>query len=108
MGTQSPETTTSLEVVEFINASRSAGAAVLRHADFLAKVPTVLRGDERNFYSTYRDSMNREKPCYRFPKREACLIAMSYSYELPARVFDRMTELEARAKPKAPAMFAPK
>ena len=95
-------TMTSLELVDFINQQRKEGEAVLRHADFLTKVPLVLGGGERNFSSTYRDSQNKERPCYRFPKREACLMAMSYSYELQAKVFDRMTELEAaQAKPPA-------
>lgn len=94
-------TMTSLELVDFINSQRGPGEAELRHADFLAKVPKVLGIDERKFSSIYRDSMNREKPCYRFPKREACLMAMSYSYELQAKVFDRMTVLEARASQPA-------
>lgn len=45
-------------------------------------------------FAQYKDSTGRDLPCYRFPKREACLMAMSYSYELQATVFDRMTELE--------------
>ena len=28
---------------------------------------------------------------FNFPKREACLMAMSYSYELQDQAFDRMT-----------------
>lgn len=60
----------------------------------------VLGKDAGNFSSIYLDSMNREKPCYKFPKREACLMAMSYSYDLQAKVFDRMTELENGVKPK--------
>jgi hypothetical protein len=88
-------TMTSLELVEFINASRMPDQAELRHADFLAKFPLVLRGGERDFSFTYRDVQNKERPCYHFPKREACLMAMSYSYDLQAKVFDRMSELEA-------------
>ena len=99
-------TMTSLELVDFINQQRKEGEAVLRHADFLTKVPLVLGGGERNFSSTYRDSQNKERPCYRFPKREACLMAMSYSYELQAKVFDRMTELEAQQTPKVPQTYA--
>jgi len=87
-------TMTSLELVEFINGQRGNGEAELRHADFLAKLPKVLAGGERNFSFTYTDSQNKARPCYRFPKREACLMAMSYSYELQAKVFDRMSELE--------------
>lgn len=93
-------TMSSLELVAFINASRQAGEAELRHADFLAKVPKVLNGGERNFSSSYLDIQNKERPCYHFPKREACLMAMSYSYDLQAKVFDRMTALEALQAPK--------
>ena len=89
-------TMTSLELVDYINSQRGEGDAELRHSDFLAKVPNVLGGGERNFSSTYRDVQNKERPCYIFPKREACLMAMSYSYDLQAKVFDRMTELEQR------------
>lgn len=91
-------TMSSLELVEFINSQRGEGEAELRHADFLEKVIKVL-GEEisGNFRSSYKDSMNRDKPCYNFQKREACLMAMSYSYDLQAKVFDRMTELESHA-----------
>ena len=95
-------TMTSLELVEFINSQREDSASELRHADFLEKVVKVLGLEmSENFRSSYIDSMNRQKPCYRFPKREACLMAMSYSYDLQAKVFDRMTELEEQQKPKA-------
>ncbi|SHL43349.1 Phage antirepressor protein YoqD, KilAC domain [Nitrosospira sp. Nsp11] len=93
---RSDVTMSSLELVEFINGQRKPEEAELRHADFLVKVPKVLGKDERNFSSIYFDSLNREKPCYRFLKREACLMAMSYSYDLQAKVFDRMTELEQK------------
>ena len=94
--TVNPVTMSSLELVDYINSQRGEGEAELRHSDFLAKVPNVLGGGERNFSSTYRDVQNKERPCYIFPKREACLMAMSYSYDLQAKVFDRMTELEQR------------
>lgn len=102
-------TMTSLELVEFINACRKAEALAagakfpskdfpeLRHDNFMAKVPQVL-GEEAalNFKDSYKGKDSTVRPCYRFPKREACLMAMSYSYELQAKVFDHMTELEAR------------
>jgi len=91
-------TMTSLELVEYINSQRKDGDAELRHADFLAKVPKVLGQDERNFSSVYLGGNGQERPCYRFPKREACLMAMSYSYELQAKVFDRMTALEEQQR----------
>lgn len=92
--TVSPALMSSLELVEFVNSLRLEDEAVLTHANFLKKVPLVLNGGEVNFYSTYLDTQNKERPCYKFPKREACLMAMSYSYELQAIVYDRMTELE--------------
>ena len=78
----------SLEMVSYINSTRKPGAALVPHSDFLKKVPQVLGGDAGNFSSIYFDSMNRQKPCYNFPKREAMLMAMSYSYELQAQIFD--------------------
>lgn len=93
--TATPALMSSLELVEFVNSIRLEGEATLTHANFLKKVPLVLNGGEVNFYSTYLDSQNKERPCYKFPKREACLMAMSYSYELQALVYDRMTELES-------------
>ena len=89
-------TVTSLELVGFINSQRSEGEAELRHRDFCAKVPKVL-GEEmcEKFRASFKDAYGRDQPGYRFPKREACLMAMSYSYELQAKVFDRMTALES-------------
>lgn len=94
---RSPETQvrmSSLELVEFINANRKDGAAILAHSDLLKKAPIVLDGGEGKFSSTYLSAQNKQLPCYLFPKREACLMAMSYSYDLQAKVYDRMTELE--------------
>lgn len=105
---------TSLQLVDFINTHRkqqaeaagadfpSEGFAALQHKHFLAKVPAVL-GEETSaeFLADLLDSYGRPRAAYRFPKREACLMAMSYSYELQAAVYDYMTELEAQlAAPK--------
>ena len=109
-------TMSSLELVAFINEDRKAladsagvefpskGYAELQHKHFLAKVPDVL-GVERsaNFSSDLPDSYGRLQPGYKFPKREACLMAMSYSYDLQAKVFDRMTALEEKAVKFDPA-----
>ncbi len=93
-------TMTSLELVQFINNQRDVGAPELAHSDFLKKVLLVLGNDAGNFSSVYLGGNGQERPCYKFPKREACLMAMSYSYDLQAKVFDRMTELENGVKPK--------
>jgi hypothetical protein len=91
-----PVTMTSLELVDYINGQRAEGDAELRHDNFMAKVPKVLGDQSPKFLGDYTDIRGRTYPCYRFPKREACLMAMSYSYELQAKVFDHMTALEAR------------
>lgn len=94
-------TMTSLELVDFINDHRKEGEATLLHKQFLEKVPKVL-GEETSakFLADLPDAYGRPRKGYRFPKREACLMAMSYSYDLQAMVFDRMTALEeAAAKP---------
>lgn len=90
-------TMVSLELVDYINDSRKFDEkpAQLRHADFMAKVPKVLGIEtSEKFRSSYLAGNGEQRPCYRFPKREACLMAMSYSYELQAQVFDRMTAME--------------
>lgn len=87
-------TMTSLELVDFINSLRKEGDAELRHDNFMAKVPKVLGDNAPTFLGTQNYGNNNTRSIYILPKREACLMAMSYSYELQAAVFDRMTELE--------------
>ena len=108
IATVNTATMSSVELVDFINSERkkdaeragvsfpSKGFAKLEHADFMKKVPEVLGGNAGNFSGIYCDTRNREQVCYNFPKREACLMAMSYSYDLQAKVFDKMTALEAQ------------
>lgn len=100
-------TMTSLELVDFINSQRTEGESELRHDNFMAKVPKVL-GEEAalNLKDSYLGKDGTTRPCYRFPKREACLMAMSYSYELQAKVFDRMTALETEKGANLPQTFA--
>lgn len=100
-------TMSSLEMVDYINADRKSKAEAaglkfpckrftkIQHKHILAKTPKVLGKEySAKFSAEYKDSTGRDLPCYQYPKREACLIAMSYSYELQAQVFDHMTELE--------------
>ena len=97
-------TMVSLELVDYINDSRKSDEkpVQLRHADFMAKVPKVLGVEtSEKFRSSYLAGNGEQRPCYRFPKREACLMAMSYSYELQAQIFDRMTAMEEALKKPA-------
>ena len=92
----------SIELVDFINSKRDQGQPVLTHKNLMAKVPRVLGAEQSaKFSADYMDSRSRSQKCFIFPKREACLIAMSYSYELQALVFDRMTALEDRERARA-------
>lgn len=112
-------TMTSLELVDYINTERQAKAVAagaefpskghtqLRHADFMAKAPRVLgENHSTKFFAQYTDSTGRVLPCLNLPKREACLMAMSYSYEIQAKVFDRMTELEQQSVLSLPGASA--
>lgn len=106
-------TMSSLEIVDFINSFRQVdGETLLRHDNFMAKVPKVL-GElaAPKFLGvdifTNGTGGKVTRYIYSFPKREACLMAMSYSYELQAAVFDRMTALEEEnKKPVIPQTYA--
>ncbi|SFM64141.1 hypothetical protein [Rugamonas rubra] len=95
-------TMSSMQMVDYINEERKAKEAEggkrfikLAHRSLMTKVPKVLGKGCANFFAHHVNPDNQQEyPCYNFPKREACLIAMSYSYELQAKVFDRMVELE--------------
>lgn len=93
-------TMSSLEMVELINSMRKEGEAELLHKNFLAKVPVVLGEDtSAKFSADLPDAYGRPRKGYKFPKREACLMAMSYSYELQAVVYDWWQELESDRTP---------
>tara|TARA_R110000822_G_scaffold36254_8_gene102121 strand:- start:1346 stop:2074 length:729 start_codon:yes stop_codon:yes gene_type:complete len=102
-------TMTSIEMVKYLNDERrnySYGYAEVVYGNFMTRVPKVLGETQASKFletKTYTNGLGHEVPrnIYRFPKREACLMAMSYSYELQAKVFDKMTALEAKL-PKFP------
>ena len=78
----------SLEMVSYINSTRKVCEAEIVHSDLLKKVQKVLGERGGNFSSSYQSIQNKSLPIYNFPKREAMLMAMSYSYELQAQIFD--------------------
>lgn len=86
-------TMSSPDIVDFINNHRKEIATTekpykeLRHDDFMRKVPSVL-GELHapKFIGTQTYGNNNTRHIYQFPKREACLMAMSYSYELQAQI----------------------
>lgn len=81
---------TSLELVmfyrpllSFINSIRAQepGYVELNHNNFLKKVRVVLADTAQNFLDSYGSAQGKSMPMYRFPKREATLMAMSYSHK---------------------------
>jgi len=88
------KTMSSLDMVDYINATREVGKAELRHDSFMDKVPKVLgvlvapKFIGTSFYETGSHGTLKERAVYHFPEREANLLAMSYSYELTAAVYD--------------------
>lgn len=92
-------TMSSVEMVALINATLQDGEAELRHDNFMAKVPKVLgENDAPKFIGTQKYGNNNERKIYNLPRREAMLMAMSYSYKLQGAVYYRWQELE---KPKS-------
>ncbi len=91
-------TMSSVELVEFINSQRGPSKVQLRHDHFMAKVPKVLGFHAPKFLGTQKYGIGNIREICVFPKREACLMAMSYSFELQAIVYDRMTAQEGQAQ----------
>lgn len=67
------------------------------HSDFMKKAKKVL-GDKLGNFSEDEKYSKGVRKILLLPEREACLMAMSYSYELQAHVFDAWQELK-NAKP---------
>lgn len=87
---------------------RSDDEAELRHDHFMAKVPKLLGEAAPKFSGTafYVNDISGkvERAIYTFPKRESCLMALIYSYNLQAKAFERMTALEQVAAPESPSV----
>lgn len=86
----------STEIVKIINDMRKDGAAILQHKHFMGKIRKVLGDRSAEFSAVYKDQQLIERPCYALPRREACLMVMSESHEVQAKVYDRMVELEIK------------
>lgn len=92
----SAPTISSVELVDLINSMREQGRAELLHKNFMVKIEGHPGIDSAKFLAQYKDSTGRTLKCYRLPKREAELMVMSESLAVQAKVYDRMTELEAQ------------
>jgi hypothetical protein len=79
----------SLELVEMFNGLRCASEPRLRHDHFVTKVSKVLGVRAKQFKDT-------KTAGYVFPRREACLMVMSYGHKLQAAMFDLMVHSAKR------------
>jgi len=100
-------TMSSRELVELINSHRQEGRKQIRHDNFMVKIESHPSIDCPKFLGHYIDSMGRPKKCYHLPKREAELMVMSESLDVQAKVYDRMTKLEAVAPKSDPLAKLP-
>jgi len=83
------KTVSSLELVEVLNALRDEGEPRLRYDHFVRKVGQVLGIQAaEGFIVKLPASRGRTRTVYEFPKREACLMVLSYGYKLQAMMFD--------------------
>ena len=76
----------------------------LRHDHFMVKVPKVLKEAAPKFLGTdfYLNGTGAKvaRDIYTFPKREACLMAMSYSYEVfPSKGVQKRHPLSTTTEP---------
>ena len=68
-----------------------------QHTDFLKKAKVVLGKGVGKFSNSYKHPQNGQNyTILLLPEREACLMAMSYSYELQAKVYDSWKALASK------------
>ncbi|AGG58086.1 anti-repressor Ant [Vibrio phage douglas 12A4] len=72
------------------------------HSDFMKKAKKVL-GDKVGNFSELISYARGTRTILMLPEREACLMAMSYSYELQAKVYDAWHEKVST--PKLPSTY---
>ena len=80
-------------------AEMCVGTSKDSHSDFMKKAKKVLGEGIGKFSDTYVHPQNKQDyACLMLPEREACLMAMSYSYELQAKVYDAWKALTPSPK----------
>ena len=89
------KTISSIELCELINKIRKEEGikAGLQHKDLLKKINEELEEISEKFRSSYIDSMNREKPCYNLPQKEALQVIASESKRVRRRLIDEIERL---------------
>jgi Rha family phage regulatory protein len=96
----SSKTMSSLEIAELTGK---------QHNDVMRDIRNILNEaeiDRRKFALIYKDSMNREKPCYNLPRRECDLVISGYSVKYRMAIIDRWQELESKQSRQLPQTFS--
>jgi Rha family phage regulatory protein len=68
------------------------------HSDVLKDIRRILEEAEiglGGFTSSYKNSQNKEQPCFNLPRRECDLVVSGYSVKYRLAIIDRWQELEA-------------
>lgn len=91
------QTKNNVQVMSSVDLAKlCVGESIYAHKDFKKKAKKVLGKDVGNFSHISKDSYGRDREILLLPEREACLMAMSYSYELQAYVFDEWQKLKGK------------
>ena len=103
LGPNSEPTMMTVEIAELTNKQHGH---VMRDTKLML---TDLYGeiDQSKFGAIYKDSMNREKPCYRLPKKEVLTLVSGYSIKLRMKIITRLEELEKRINDPIAALNDP-
>lgn len=68
----------------------------------IARILVEAGIDAQGFLHTYRDSQNREQPCYHLPRFECDLVVSGYSVQYRAAIIRRWHALEAKETHRDP------
>lgn len=92
---ENQKTISSIELCELINKIRKEEGVktTLLHKTLLIKIKDELEEMSEIFCSSYKDSMNREKPCYNLPPKEALQIIASESKRVRRKLIDEIEKL---------------
>ena len=91
-----PETMTisSISLTNLVDTIRKEGGSFLQHNAFIRKATKILGTDSvKMFEGDHQGGFDTEK-CLHLPEREACLMMMSYDYDLQIKIYDAFMELK--------------
>jgi len=92
----SPEPSKGIPTISSLQIAEITGK---NHADVMRDIRSTLEQAEiglSKFASSYRNSQNKEQPCYNLPRRECDLVISGYSVKYRLAIIDRWQELEAK------------